>query len=60
MKRITDFIVNKRYWILGLFIVLLIISAILSSRVNINYDISRYLPNTSETRIGIDIMNSEF
>ncbi len=60
MKRITDFIVNKRYWILGLFIVLLIISAILSSRVNINYDISRYLPNTSETRIGMDIMDSEF
>ena len=60
MKRITDFMVNKRYWILGLFIVLLIISAILSSRVNINYDISRYLPNTSETRIGMDIMDSEF
>lgn len=60
MKKITDFIINKRYWILGLFIILLIISAILSSKVNINYDISKYLPNTSETRIGMDIMDNEF
>lgn len=60
MKKITDFIVNKRYWILGLFIILLVIAAILSRQVNINYDISRYLPSTSETRIGIDIMDSEF
>ncbi len=60
MKKITDFIVNKRYWILGLFIILLVIAAILSRQVNINYDISRYLPNTSETRIGMDIMDSEF
>jgi len=60
VRKVTDFIVNKRYWILGLFIVLSVIAAIVSSNVNINYDISRYLPNTSETRIGMDIMDSEF
>ena len=60
MKKFTDFIVNKRYLILFIFIILVIISAIFSSKVNINYDITKYLPNTSETRIGIDIMEKEF
>ena len=32
----------------------------MSKKVNINYDIAEYLPNTSETRIGMDIMEEEF
>ena len=60
MRRITDFIVNKRHFILVLFIVLTIISVILSSKVKINRDIAKYLPDTSETRIGMDIMEEEF
>lgn len=60
MKKFTDFIVNKRHIILILFIILSIISVILSKRVNINYDIAEYLPSTSETRIGMDIMEQEF
>ena len=59
MRKITDFIINKRYFILSLFIILTIISAILSQKVKINYDISKYLPDTSETRIGMDIMEKE-
>lgn len=60
MKKITDFIINKRHFILILFIILSIISAFMSKKVNINYDIAEYLPNTSETRIGMDIMEKEF
>ncbi len=60
MKKITDFIINKRHFILVLFIILTIISAILSSKVKINHDISKYLPDTSETRIGMNIMENEF
>ena len=60
MRKFTDFIINKRYFILALFIILTIISAIFSSKVKINYDIARYLPNTSETRIVMDIMEEEF
>lgn len=60
MKKITDFIVNKRYVILSIFIILAIISAILSKQVKINYDIAEYLPSTSETRIGMDIMEDSF
>ncbi len=60
MKKFTDFIINKRYLILVLFIILTIISAVLSSKVKINYDIAEYLPDTSETRIGLNIMENEF
>lgn len=60
MKKITDFIVNKRNIILVLFIILSCISLYFSTKVNINYDISKYLPNDSETRIGMDIMDEHF
>ena len=60
MKKFTDFIINKRHIILVLFIILSIISVILSQKININYDIAEYLPSTSETRIGMDIMESNF
>ena len=60
VRKFTDFIIDKRHFILLIFIVLTIISAFLSKKVTINYDLSRYLPSTSETRIGIDIMDEEF
>ena len=52
MKRITDVIVKGRYFFLSLFIVLAIVSLFLIPKVNINDDIMKYLPETSETKIG--------
>ena len=60
MRKITDFIINKRYAILIIFIFLTVFCALLSSKVKINYDIAKYLPDTSQTRIGMDIMEEEF
>ena len=60
MKKITDFIIDKRHIILVLFIIFTIFSAFLSKNVKINYDIAKYLPPTSDTRIGMDIMEKEF
>lgn len=60
MKKITDFIVNKRYFILITFIILSGFSLYLGTKVNINHDIAEYLPDTSETRIGMDIMEANF
>ena len=60
MKKITDFIVNKRNYILIIFIILAIVSAIVSKNVTINDDMTKYLPSTSETRRGMDIMEKEF
>ena len=60
MKKITDFIVKGRYVFLAIFIIAAIFSLYLSSKVNINEDIMKYLPKTSETKIGKDIMDEEF
>ena len=60
MKKITNFIVDKRYIILFLFLILSSISLFLSSKVKINYDIAKYLPADSEIRTGMDIMENEF
>lgn len=60
MKKITDFIIEKRLYILVCFLVLTIVSFFMIQKVKINYDIAEYLPNTSETRIGMDIMQDEF
>ena len=60
MKKITDFIVNHCYVILILFIFLTIGSIYLARDVKINYDIAKYLPGSSSTRIGMDIMEKEF
>ena len=60
MRKITDFIINKRHFILTLFIILTVIAAIVSTKVKINHDMAEYLPDTSETRIGMNIMEDEF
>ena len=60
MRKITDFIVKKRYFFLILFSVLAIFCLYLNTKVNINEDIMKYLPKDSETKIGKDIMDSEF
>ena len=60
MRKITNFIVKGRYVFLTLFILLAVFSLYLSTKVNINEDIMKYLPKTSETKIGKDIMEKEF
>ena len=60
MRKITDFIVKGRYVFLALFMILAIFSLYFSTKVNINEDIMKYLPKTSETKIGKDIMDEEF
>lgn len=59
MKKITDFIIDKRNIVLIAFIIFSIISIFLSAKVNINYDIAKYLPSDSETRIGMDLMETK-
>ena len=60
MRKVTDFIVNRNKLILIIFLLLSIICIYLMQKVNINSDMSKYLPSTSETKIGYDIMNKEF
>lgn len=60
MRKVTDFIVKARYAFLILFVILAIFSLYLETKVNINGDIMKYLPETSEIKIGKDIMDEEF
>lgn len=60
MKRITDFIVQQRNIILVIFIVLAGLSAFVMGRVEINRDMTAYLPETSELKNGLDVMGAEF
>ncbi len=60
MKKITDFIVKFRYVLLVLFLILTGISFYLSDKVNVNYDMTEYLPKSSETKQGLNIMNDTF
>ena len=48
MRKITNFIVKGRYVFLTLFILLAVFSLYLSTKVNINEDIMKYLPKTSD------------
>lgn len=60
MKKIASFIVNKRYIVLGIMMALCIVSAMLIPKVNINTDMTKYLPEDSSMGMGIDIMAEEF
>ncbi len=60
MKKIADFIVNKRYIVLGVMLALCLVSAMIIPKVNINTDMTKYLPDDSSMKMGIDIMAEEF
>ena len=58
--KLGDFIVHFRYVFLGLFIILAGFAFFHLHDVSINYEISSYLPEDTETKKGIDIMEEEF
>ena len=60
MKRITDFIVAKRNIILCAMIALTAVCAFLALQVRVNYDMTKYLPDDSAMKKGMDIMEAEF
>lgn len=51
---------KKRIIILSAVILFSIICALLIPRVTTNYDLTKYLPEDSETQIGLDILEEEF
>ncbi len=60
MKKITDLLVDYRKIILVIMIMVTVFCFFLASRVTVNRDITKYLDKSSETRIGMDIMDKEF
>ena len=60
MKKISNFIVKFRYFLLIFFIALAGISLVVSQNVKVNHDITKYMPESSETSQGKAIMDEEF
>ncbi|MBR1875017.1 MMPL family transporter [Candidatus Saccharibacteria bacterium] len=60
MKKLTDFIVNHCYVVLAVMVALAGLSAFISQNVKVNHDIMQYMPDSSETRQGLDVMEDEF
>ena len=60
MEKISTFIVDKRSLIFLLTIILLVFSAFSRSWVEVENDLTAYLPDDSETKQGLNIMDEQF
>lgn len=60
MKKIADIIVEKRVWIIITVLVLTAVCGMLIPKVNVNDDMTKYLPDDSSMKIGMDIMDESF
>ena len=60
MKRLTNFIVSKRIYILAVMLILTAVCSFLIPKVSVNSDMSKYLPDNSSMRQGLSLMEKEF
>ena len=60
MMKLSTLIVDKRKGFYLIFIMLIIYSIVSMNRVKVNNDLTSYLPDTTETRIGLDLMDEQF
>lgn len=60
MLTVSTFIVDKRNLFFLLYIILTVFSAFSRNWVKVENSLSAYLPDTSETSIGLDLMEEEF
>jgi len=60
MDRLAAFVVDRRRLFLLLYIIAAIFSAVSMGWVHVENDVTKYLPEDTETRQGIDVMNENF
>lgn len=60
LNHVIEFIIKKRVWIVSLFSVLVLLSIICVPMVGVNYDLSKYLPESAPSKIGLNLMEDEF
>ena len=60
MMRLSTLIVDKRKGFYLVFILLILYSALSMDKVKVNNDLTSYLPDTTETRRGLDLMEEQF
>lgn len=60
MIKLSTLIVDKRKGFYLIFIMLILYSVFSMNRVKVNNDLTSYLPDTTETRQGLDLMEEQF
>ena len=60
MKKLANFIVDKRYWIFSAFMVLVVLSVVAIFFVTVNSDIMSYLPEKATMTQGLHFMQDTF
>ena len=60
MQKIAAFIVKKRKLLLAVMLILAVVCAALMPFVGVNTDMTKYLPDNSQMKIGMDHMNEAF
>ena len=60
MTKAADFLVRRRHILLCFFLLLAAVSLLFAGRVNIDYDLSKYLPENSRMKQGMRLMEQEF
>lgn len=60
MMKLVCFIVDKRNLFFLTMIIMIIFSAFSRNWVEVENDLASYLPDTSETRQGLDVMEEQF
>lgn len=58
--RLAGFIIHKKGWIESVFVMGCVFSLVAMLFVNVNYDLTEYLPDTAQSCIGLDKMEEEF
>lgn len=57
---LINLIINKRTLVEKIFMVIVLISIICIPFVGVNYDLSKYLPQSAKSKQGLDLMEEEF
>lgn len=60
MKKFADLIIRGKYFVFALFAALLVLSIFFITKITINYNLSDYLSDSTDTKIALDIMEQEF
>ena len=60
IQKMAAFIVYKRKTILLIYIIIFVFCIFAMGWVNVENDVTKYLPEDTETRQGIDVMNANF
>lgn len=58
--KLAEFIVKSRWYLFGIFIAITVASVCLIPLVGVNYDMTKYLPENSSTKIALKVMEDEF